>query len=380
MSSLRAFAALVRTELARLLRTPAVVRVVIVPVVFLVPSILLAFSLGMGPADHVDRVLVPADLPESLGTALEVERMLQVEVVADPLAAYAEGTGHAAVVRWVRGDGLGEVHVAHGPGQAVLYEVAVAAGSQEVAHRVREALEAGGRAEVEGWIAAHGVDPDTLPGATRLVSATPEPDFIDRVEAATLPGTAWPIGRLFRAALVLLAVLPGAQLLPILGAHERETGVALLLAVAPPGASLRLGARLVAFCGFLMACGGLLAFTMVLPLLALPARVALWLWLLDVCARAAISLFAGSALALVLGESVSDPSHAVSMGGIVIYIGMGTAVAAVLLDLPWIPLGGLALVAPGLPLLGAALLHLGLTVLLVLLAGRLHRWRLGTGT
>lgn len=377
MRTLRAFLALLRMELSRLLRSPAVVRVIVLPYAFAVPALALGVSLGMsarGPAV----VLVPADLPDALVSGIDVEPDLQVVVVDDPLSAYASGQGAAAVVAWAERAGLGDVRVAHGPGDVGLYAVSVAAMSEHLADDVEDALHAGARAEVEGWIAAAGVDPDTLPGSTRLKLFQGESvNLAERINETTLPGTEVPLRVALMAGLVLLAAVPGAQLLPILGAHERESGVALQLAVAPPRAELRLAARLAAFALFLSGSLGLLAFNMVLPLASLSSALPAAL-LLDFGLRALVSGLTASSLAITLGEAVSEPSRAMSMAGIVVYATIGAVAAAVATDSPLVPLGGLALADWGPELALVVVAHLALVVVLLHIAGRLHRWRLGS--
>jgi hypothetical protein len=378
--ALRAFVALLRMELSRLLRSPAVVRVVVLPYAFAVPALALALSLGMSAGDAAV-VLVPPDLPESLVGGIDAEPDLRAVVVQDPLSAYAEGQGAAAVVAWTEGAGLGQVRVAHGPGEAGLYSVSVAAASEDLADDVDDALRAGARAEVEGWIAAAGVDPDTLPGSASLVTARPDTVDVAALFAdTTLPGTDLSLQVVLLAGLVLLAAVPGAQLLPILGAHERESGVALQLAVAPPRAELRLAARLAAFALFLTGSLGLLGFNMLLPIAALPGADLPAILLVDFALRALVSGLTASTLAIVLGEAVSEPSRAMAMAGIVVYATLGAVAAALASGSPFVPLGGLALAEWGPELALVVLAHLGLVAVMLGIAGRLHRWRLGTRT
>lgn len=377
---LRAFLALVRMELARLLRSPAVVRVIVLPLAFIVPAMTLAYSLSYGAGGDAAVVLVPEDLPPPLREALEQEPDLQPVAVADPLGAYAEGRGVAAVVRWVEGDGLGDVQVPHGPGTRGLYEVAVAAGSEDHAEAVEDALRTGARAEVEDRIAAHGVDPMTLPGATRVLRSSRGGDLVSFLDDARVPGMDLSLGALIRGLFVMLAAVPGAQLLPILGAHERESGVARMLAVAPPPAELRLGARLIAFALFLAGSFGLLAFNLLLPMAGLPDSTVPAGWVFDLFVRAAASGLAAGSLAIVLGEAVSEPSRAMSMAGLVVYAAMGAVAGALSLDAAWFPIGGLAIAEAGAPLALCVLAHLALVGVLLVVGGRLHRWRLGTGT
>lgn len=380
MRAARAFYALLRMELARLLRSPAVVRVVILPFAFAVPAVALALSFGMAGGDAAV-VLVPPDLPASLLAGIDGDTDLRAEAVADPLSAYAAGQGAAAIVAWAPRAGLGDRWAPHGPGAAALYEVAVAAGSEGLAEDVEDALWEGARGEVEGWIAAAGVDPDTLPGSTGIgVSRAEVVDIGALFTETTLPGTDLSLRVVLVAGLLLLAAVPGAQLLPILGAHERESGVALQLAVAPPSAELRLAARLAALALFLTGSLGLLAFNILLPLAALPGAELPGSLLVDLAIRALMAGLTASALAIVLGEAVSEPSRAMAMAGIVVYATLGAVAAALVTGSPLVPLGGLALVAWG-PWLGVAVLAHGvLVVALLALAGRLHRWRLGNRT
>lgn len=380
MRALRAFAALLRMELSRLLRSPAVVRVVVLPYAFAVPALALALSLGMSAGDAA-AVLVPPDLPDALVSGIDVEPGLRAVVVDDPLAAYAAGRGSAAVVAWAERAGLGEGRVAHGPGEADLYAVSVAASSEDLADDVEDALREGARRDVEGWIAAAGVDPDTLPGSIGVAAA--EASVVDVAALfadTTLPGTGLSLQVVLMAGLVLLAAVPGAQLLPILGAHERDSGVALQLAVAPPSAELRLAARLFAFALFLSGSLGLLAFNMLLPLAALPGAELPAILLVDLAVRALAAGLTAATLAIVLGEAVSEPSRAMSMAGIVVYATLGAVAAALATGSSLVPLGGLALAPWGPELALVIFAHLVLVALMLGIAGRLHRWRLGTRT
>jgi hypothetical protein len=367
-------------ELSRLVRAPAVVRLLVLPYAFVVPALTLAYSLGMGRGEPAE-VLVPVDLPESLRWSIDLEDDMQAVPVADPLAAYQRGRGVAAVVAWAPREGLGEARARYGPGDSRLYEVALAASTEDWSDDVEDALWRGARHEVEGWIAAAGVDPDTLPGAHQLTRAEREEVDLAAVFAReVLPGAGITLREALMAMLVLLASVPGAQLLPIMGAHERESGVALQLAVAPPPAELRLAARLGAFAIFLTGSFGLLGFNVLLPIAAAPGVGFSAGLLVDVAARALTAGLTASSLAIVLGEAVSEPSRAMSMAGIVVYAALGAVAAALVTGAPWVPLGGLALVpwGPRLGLMVAA--HLVLVVLFLLLGGRLHRWRLGTRT
>jgi hypothetical protein len=377
---LRAFRMLLQMEVVRLLRSPSVVRILVLPAAFLVPVTTLSMAMVMQSGDNEDTVIVPTDLPEALTAALDESFVLHV--VDDPLLAWEAREGDAAILAWEEGDGLGHALAPLGPGSPALWNLTITAPSEDVEWYLRRRLKEGARAEVDGWIAASGQDPDAMPGVFqwRQDIAESEPILDPAATTRRVFGTER-MRTLLLALVVLMATVPGAQLLPIIGAHERESGLAEQLAVAPPSAEMRLLARLLAFAALVMGLMGLVGVNMTLPLLGLGAGEALSLIaVVEFGCRCVMAGLTGGALAMVAGEAVSEPSRAMTMGGYVVYGSLAAVGLAASGVFAWTPVGSLAVVPGGLPLLATLALHLVLVGGLIHIAARLHRWRLGTRT
>jgi hypothetical protein len=357
----RALLALVRAELLRLLRSPEVMRFVVLPGAFLVPMSVLMGALAtdvVGSGGAASRVAAPRDAPVDLSTPPYAS--FDVVESADPLAVYDASDAGAAVVSVTRLAGPGD-GVRPGGG-ATLHVVGVAADDDawdDLQWLVRQAE----RAEDDALWMLRDEPPPVLSWTVDRFPA--------QVAGPVVPDTDW---ELLLAALVLIALVPGPMLLPILSAQERESGVAEQLGVAPPPARARLLARLLGFLLLVGGVGGLLVANVMLPLfLAVPDGMAGFGTAgLEGAARLLAALGLGGAAAMLLGELAPDVSRAMNLGGLVTYAALGLLGGGLAADLDWLPLASLVRAEAGWALALALLGHLVLAGILLEVAAWVH--------
>lgn len=355
---MRALLALVRAELVRLLRSPEVMRFVVLPGAFVVPLGVMVGMAAGGVAESGPRLGVPAGLPLDLsaGPAADV----RVVPVSDPVAAWDDGAVDVAVVAVEPGAGPG---MPGEPGGAMRVTL-VGSSGVHLADARRHIRTAERQADRMLWTLQ-----DTERPRLRWTVESLPTDAPPRAEDDDQTG------ELLLALLVLLAVFPGPMLLPILGAQERESGVAEQLATAPPTARTRLLARLLGFLALVGGVGGLVLLNLFLPIvLMLPAGVLPGLGTagLEGVARAAGAVAVGGSAAMLLGELAPDVSRAMNLGGLVTYAALALLGGGLLGGVEWLPLASLVLAEAGWPLALAVGGHLVLAALLLEIAAFAH--------
>lgn len=169
---MRAFAAVLRLEALRLLRTRETWSFFLVPAMVAVPLTLLVATMVASMLRGHAVVALPADTPEDLLPALVdalADADLDAVVAADPAAAREAGEADAAVLAWEPGEGIAAARDFAETAAPWRWR-AVAVGPEEIRGAVEQALRVAGNAPLEHWIAVEGADPEAVLRPARVAS------------------------------------------------------------------------------------------------------------------------------------------------------------------------------------------------------------------
>jgi hypothetical protein len=246
-----ALGALTLMETRRFVRTPGVVRYLLVPAWLVMPAALVAYVALMTYGAFEIRVAIPASAPPELGLAEHIAGVKLVPFpVADPAAAFEGGEVQAAVLSIDEGDGIYGSRAFEANNTAYRYKLTAVA----LDNRVRKALERGLRAAdaaaLEALVSASGGVPaeDLWVGVVELaLEGDDREGATDSFRASYLA-----------AYLLWLLGLIGYLLLVSGPVADRAAGVVESLLVAPVHPTAYVLARVLAVTGIQAAAASLL--------------------------------------------------------------------------------------------------------------------------
>jgi hypothetical protein len=327
---LRAFRVLLGMELRQLARTRAVYAYMVLPVLLgppLVVAAVVLLSTVMASRPVVGLPLSLAEVP-GLVDALEAED-LEVALVDDADAAWAEGGLDAAIVGWQEGDGLMHARSVEGHSRW-RWQVRLQAVDDEVASAVEDAIDEVAEELVKDWVAAAGADPGEVVDIARVVS----------LERDDGPGFDLPAGVVAAYGALLLSII-GYFVQAVSGVSERVTGVTETVMTAPVPASALLAARLAATGGLQLVLVAALAMDVIAMLGPIASNLGAPQagWLAGVAAGATLI----SSWFLVAGSLAPSVKDAMNAAGMILLGTVALMVVGHVADAPaWVPVAGLA--------------------------------------